>query len=167
MPGCAHCAVTNRTISKCRNLARANVDQCRLMVRADFPSLQLHSFPMTKTTRDKCKTIERCRRDLSCYSYMRSECSGLPGCWSGQTLKAGHVSHYGGGGEVERWGGEKKKKRWMNFPASWSAAHVESHFVMINRDMLSVSLSLSVHRRPHGQWLRLHTPLRCVCWTYV
>lgn len=118
MPGCARCARTNRTISKCRNLARASVDQRRPMVRADFPSLQLHSFLMTKTTRDKCKTIQRCHRDLSSYSYTRSECSGLPGCWSGQTLKAGHVSHYGGGGEVERWGREKKKKETLNeFPS--------------------------------------------------
>lgn len=79
-----------------------------------------------------------------------------------QTMKAGHVSHWRRL-RRKRGGAEKKKNHWMDLPASWITAHVESQFVMINRHTLSFSLCVSIHRPLHSQRLRWDTLLQGVC----
>lgn len=74
------------------------------------------------------------------------------------------------GREVEQGEEKKEKKNPLDcLSASWTAAHVQSQFVMINRDVLSfspfpsLSLSISIHRPLHSPArLRGQIAPRCV-----
>lgn len=121
-----------------------------------FQSLQQHSFAMTKTACVERSTI--CHLDQLSYSYRCWERWGWPWMpeWAvfptntqGLSLSV-IVGDCRGGREVEQ--GEKKK-HWMDSPASWVTAHVESEFAMINRGMLPFSLSVPVHRPLRSQRL--------------